>query len=133
MDITSNIGFLEARTHYYHSRGVSYSNAMEMAYHDCGRSDLRWQHEWMKDKGWMFQSWLVKPIVPRVQDYIIFKPLFDDIRNLDQETLHASYVSLLAQHAQEQAMDSITLVKQEQEAYYHKYGRWYDKFITYLK
>jgi hypothetical protein len=123
MNIISNIDFLDARVQYYRSRGESYSNAMEMAHHDCYMYDLTYQYRWLKDN----------TIVPRVHNYIIFKPLFDDISNLDQETLHASYVSLLAQHAQEQAMDSITLLKQEQEAYYHKYGRWYDKFITYLK
>ena len=117
--------FLEARTNYYKHMWLTTAYAYTLARRDYEHSTIQAQEEWMDYEWWFYYE---KP-----HSYIVIKPLFDAISKLDPETLHASYVSLLAQHEQEQAMASIKRVKQAKESYYQKYGRWYDKFISYLK
>lgn len=117
--------FIRYREEEYRNMWLPLSAVVYLAYHDadCMTDDMMRSYiDEMKAK-------------EKANDisYIFYFSVVNIISKLDPETLHASYVSLLAQHEQEQAMASIKRVKQAKESYYQKYGRWYDKFISYLK
>ena len=65
--------------------------------------------------------------------FIVVYLFIKHIARLNSEDLHTLYISLLAQKMQKEAMDNIQELNQEKESYYKKYGRWYDKFISYIK
>ena len=68
-----------------------------------------------------------------MQCLLLFIYLLKHIASVKKDDLHALYISLLAQDMQKEAMNNIQELNKEKELYYKKYGRWYDKFISYIK